>query len=287
MDLIRKFINLILYSSVFVAAGAASLVLLSMELAGGKIAGLKYTAFTFFSVILLYSIHRIIGIKRVSAFEHHGRFAVIKKYRHHILAYGFFALVAAGYLFITMPGEVKYLITLPAVISLLYVIPFLPGRKRFRDLHLVKIFTIAIAWAWVTASIPQYLIYHGFSWPMLISFLERALFIFAITVPFDIRDLEVDAHTGVRTLPSIMGIRGSKMLALSCLFTHLIFVAHLSSTGFYAGQVIVPFLILFIVTGILIYRSAPGRDDYYFSGLLDGTMILQWLLVSGWQQLTA
>ncbi len=282
MHLVHKIADLILYSSVFVALCAVALVTLSGKLIGVDPEITIYTRFTFFSVIMLYSIHRIMGIKKVEAFEHEGRFAVIKKYRYHILVYGIAGLAGALYYFLRFDLQLQKLVILPAGLSLLYVIPFLPGHNRLRDVHLVKIFTIAVTWAWVTAFIPLHIAFDEFRWPIVFAFLERALFVFAITIPFDIRDLEVDAHTGVRTLPILLGTKKSKILAIGCLALHLIIVLSLSWMGFYTGHIIIPYLLFFLVTAVLINKSAHGLSDYYYSGLLDGTMILQWLLVSAY-----
>ena len=57
--------------------------------------------------------------------------------------------------------------------------------------------------------------------------LERFLFVFAITIPFDIRDMEIDIKEGLKTIPVIMGKKKAMMIAniLLVLFTMICLVA--------------------------------------------------------------
>lgn len=282
MTFLHKLTNLLLYSSVFIAIGTVALIQLNLELVSGHWHVGAYSWFAFFATIFLYSTHRIIGIKKVKAFEDEQRFGLVYEYRKHIIILGLIGVLGAGICFMIVPLKIKLLIIAPAIFSLLYVIPIFPGKKRLRDYSFIKIFTIAFVWAWITSFIPEYIAQGKFDVHQLLSFSERFLFFMAITIPFDIRDFEVDIYLGVKTIPSLLGIKKSKLLALCCLLFHLCIVLCLSNAGYFQSTILAPYLILFIVTGTLIYNSNQGWSDYYFSGLLDGMMILQWLLVSSW-----
>jgi 4-hydroxybenzoate polyprenyltransferase len=279
---LHKLTNFLLYSSVFISIGTVALIQLNIELVSGNRQVDAYTWFAFFATILLYSAHRIIGIKKVRAFEDEPRFGLVKEYHQHIFIFGLIGAFGAAICFILVLVPIKLLIIAPAVFSLLYVIPVFPGKKRLRDYSIIKIFTIAFVWAWITSFIPEYIALGTFDVHQFLSFSERFLFFIAITIPFDIRDFEVDIHLGVKTIPSLLGVNRSKFLALSCLLAHLCIVLFLSNTGYYQTAIWVPYLVLFIVTGTLIYQSNIAWSDYYYSGLLDGMIILQWLLVSSW-----
>jgi 4-hydroxybenzoate polyprenyltransferase len=105
-------------------------------------------------------------------------------------------------------------------------------------------------------------------------FLERALFIFAITIPFDVRDIHVDWASGVRTIPQAIGIRPSIYLALSGLCVSALITCLLIFSGVYVQDLWLPYLLCIVVTAILIWYSMQIEDDHYYSGLLDGTMFL-------------
>jgi 4-hydroxybenzoate polyprenyltransferase len=280
VTLAEKLTNLLLYSSVFIAIGTVSLIQLNMELVSGKWHLDNYSIFAFFATIFLYSLHRLYGINRVKGFDHEIRFSAIKTYRSHVMLYCVTGAAGALIYFFQLPHLIKLLIVTPAVFSLLYVLPVFPGERRLRDFHFIKILAIAFVWAWITSFIPEYIVLGGLDLHQCFSFAERLLFFIAITIPFDIRDLEVDAGSSVKTIPSTIGISKSKAIAIICLILHLIIVISLSYYGYYLKGILFPYAVLFIVTSTLILLAHPKWSDYYYSGLLDGMMILQWLLVS-------
>jgi 4-hydroxybenzoate polyprenyltransferase len=105
-------------------------------------------------------------------------------------------------------------------------------------------------------------------------FTERALFIFAITIPFDIRDIQIDETSKLKTLPQVIGIRKSQFLALLLLSISALLTIVLISTDVYDVELLTPYLLCTGITGLLISRASVDKDDYYYSGLLDGMMFL-------------
>ncbi len=269
-----------MYSSLLIALGAASLVQLNYFLVSGQDGLDTYTAFLFFSTIFLYNTHRVVGMEKVKEFEHEGRFAVIKLYRNHIILYGILGFLLALYFFFKMKLNLQILLFAPVLLSLLYVIPTLGWKIRLRDLDYLKIFLIAIVWAWTTSFIPEYILHGGWRNEQIFSFLERMFFFLAITIPFDIRDLKVDASSAVKTIPGRFGAKRSIWIALFCLLIHFGIVILLNHNGYYHGNLLLPYLLISLITGLLIWFSDRGWEDYYFSGLLDGTMIIAWVLVT-------
>ncbi len=110
-------------------------------------------------------------------------------------------------------------------------------------------------------------------------FIERAAFIFAITIPFDIRDLELDQEKEVATLPGRLGIQRAKKVAYAALGLMLFAATWNTIYGHYSLGVALGLLLSAVLSGLLIYGADAKRHDYYYTGLLDGTMILQAVLV--------
>ena len=279
MNFLRKLIDLILYSSLWIAVCAAAQVQLTYELIGTPQELDTYTLFVFASTIGLYGLHRLVGINIVRAFEHEGRFAVIKKFRSHIIVYSIIGFIAAAVFFFALPPKMWLYLILPVAISAAYVIPTSKTGKRLRDLPLVKIFLLASSWSLLTTTIPLLYIDYSKSLPITLIFLERFLFIVAITIPFDIRDIEVDAGTGLQTLPHLLGITKSKILAILLLFLSTAIAVLLFTQGVYPLDAQWSYAIFIPITALLIWGSRAGRSDYYYSGLLDGTMLLLFLLL--------
>lgn len=166
----------------------------------------------------------------------------------------------------------------PAVfIALAYSLPFLSGR-RLRDLSYLKIFLIAPVWAWLTVVLPaSELGLHGSS--VLFMFVERACFIFALALPFDIRDQALDHSLGVRTLPMALGRRGTRALAVASLVLAAAAAAFNLYGGAYGPATCLALLLTFALTYAIVHLAHPHRPDAYFTGLADGVLLLQPLLV--------
>jgi 4-hydroxybenzoate polyprenyltransferase len=102
--------------------------------------------------------------------------------------------------------------------------------------------------------------------------LPRFLFIVAITIPFDIRDLFQDKQNELKTIPVIIGEKKSLGLCQFFLASHLFllyaFIGKLDA-NFWALALSV------FISGWLIFKSRWEKNEYYYFLLLDGTMILQ------------
>jgi len=106
---------------------------------------------------------------------------------------------------------------------------------------------------------------------------ERFLFFGALTIPFDIRDLPDDKIKGVKTIPVIWGEKNAYLICgilLACYFCSLlVFSDNGLNTNFLALTVTV------ILAGWLIFKSNFSKNEYYYSFLVDGVLILQYLLL--------
>jgi 4-hydroxybenzoate polyprenyltransferase len=148
---------------------------------------------------------------------------------------------------------------------------------RLRDFSFIKIFLIAIVWSYVTGVIPMY--EQGI--PInttIIYFLEMICFFIAITIPFDIRDFSVDTANNVQTIPTLIGRRPSINLALLLLF--LTFLIDLGLTFQYDHGMngFICMTVTCILTAIAIRHIRDKESDYYYSGLLDTTIMFPYSL---------
>lgn len=233
----------------------------------------------FFATWFLYAIHRLVALQKVKPFQNEGRYLVISSYKNHIVIYAFIAALGGAYCFFLVERAVQLSLVIPAIISLGYVFPIVKGNLRLRDFNHIKIFLIAIVWTWVTVILPALEWGEMGNTSVWLMVLERALFIFAITLPFDIRDIKIDEHINVKTIPAVIGARKAKFLAYFCLVLMLIVVMINTQLGFYSFDNQTALIVSAITTGIFIRFSDKIEHDYFFTGLIDGTMIIQFLLV--------
>ncbi|MFM1876455.1 MAG: hypothetical protein RL266_2192 [Bacteroidota bacterium] len=169
-----------------------------------------------------------------------------------------------------------------SLVALSYAAPMLKRNAkliRIREIGLWKIFLVAMVWSGMTVILPAIddlgwqQLFSASSWVMAV---ERGIFILAITIPFDIRDLVNDSKKGVRTIPSLIGWFRSVLLAEALLLLFLFLVWWRIGTGqpmFWA------YLVSTLITMFGVSYSHPKRHDMYCSFWIEGTMMLQFLLV--------
>ncbi len=108
----------------------------------------------------------------------------------------------------------------------------------------------------------------------LILFLERALFVIAITIPFDIRDIEIDNSNAVSTIPSILGIYQSIVLSIG-----LLTICVLIEIYMYDGNGSIAAILTYCISGCMIYTFQHIKEDYYFAGFIDGTFMFPYMIL--------
>ncbi|MEM9886537.1 MAG: UbiA family prenyltransferase [Bacteroidota bacterium] len=276
-----KFLNLLFYSNAWIALAAACSVwqtLLFISEAPFS-DNLPILVFTFTSTLFIYALHRIEGLKKVKNFQGKGRYLVISSFKSHITIYAILGGLSSFVSFLFLNWNTQIALLLPAILSLGYVLPALNKKRRLRDLHFIKIFLIAIVWTWVGVLLPVLEVGFPIDERVIWLLLERFCFIFAITLPFDIRDLEIDRHTKVKTIPALLGAKKSKLLALASLGLLLLCCWMNVWEELYRVHHFLLFALHAFFTAIIIYFTHKDRHDYYFTGILDGTIIFQFLLL--------
>ncbi len=247
-------------------------------LLGEPIAFQPIIVLVFCCTLVIYALHRLVGLSKVADFLEEERYKVISNHKSHIWIYATLGILGAGISFFMVSRAVQLALIIPGIISLSYVLPVLRGKENFRlrDINFIKIFLVAIVWGFVTVMLPALELGLMQNSTTLLMLLERMIFIFAITLPFDLRDLVVDKHNDVGTLPSKLGKRNTVLLAMGLMLLFCILCCIN-----YEVPVLWGLLLAAGLTSVLIYFSKEQQHDYFFTGVMDGTMILQFLLVWG------
>lgn len=148
------------------------------------------------------------------------------------------------------------------VLGLLYDSSFLTFFVR--KIPLFKIFYVGLTWALIN------------SWLILPEFNSEIfwiswLFITALVLPFDIRDMESDT---VVTFPRLIGVQNTKYFAYLLVFISLMLSVFYLKTPFSTA-----FFITSIFTFFLIYFSDNSNKDSYFSFWVEGCSGLPFLII--------
>lgn len=272
--------NLLIYGGAFTGLCAACITALTFELTGSVLDNLQYVFLIGAATSALYCSHRVIGLTKTSGYLNSERLSVIRKYQFHIRVYTIFWIMLAFWLLAPLFSIRFILCLLPGgVIALSYVIPFLSGGRRLRDLGWTKILMIGWSWGWLTAVIPLWYFTDAPIQMILIHGLERMLFIMLLCIPFEIRDLQFDRYVGLITFPDKFGKKRTRRIALViCGFAILLsFIAsfHYFNPAYGIAMSMTCLLVIPTIT-----YSYSINDDYFFGGLVDGFMILAlWLFV--------
>jgi len=291
-SLVKKIIDFIAYSNISISAAAASYAAVSYiqfrTLAEyserSDWYNLKLILFIFCATFCSYSFHRLFPILNNSLkFE-----SKIINWTKCNLKFMLVCFIISGlallYLFMFhLNQESKLLLCLLAFTTVLYTIPLFKrnGRAlRLRDFAYSKIFLIGATWGLVCATLPMVNESSKsitFLWTHLtFSFLEKCFFIIAITLPFDIRDLEYDKIEQVATIPTKLGVSKTILLALVLLFISFSIVMILYDLNF--GQIIA-FSLAYTLTACALFISKREQKDHFYFLAVDGLPIALLLLL--------
>lgn len=170
-----------------------------------------------------------------------------------------------------------------ALVSAAYNLPLLPTKKGtkegLRSVYGAKLFYIALVWVLGCLFFPAIVAYAdgvSVNWPQAFQLgCWMFLFIAAITLPFDIRDMYQDGQYGLKTIPALIGKHKSYVLCVALLSLQMVWVA----MSHYVWPIRTALLAVTFVTLAGIFLTRNKKHEYYYFLALDGMMILQYLSV--------
>lgn len=263
----------LIYSNILISISAGSLAYAcAIKLGNPHDIGIGLTVF--FATLFIYNIQRILRL---------GEIKVKSSDRHHWLEnHTFLIKILAGIgiigaitiYFAVLGWNIDFwFLAFSAIVGVLYAMKVHPKSLALRDIPYAKIYLIAIQWALVSVYWPYMRIADSTDFPIGLE-LSIFFFILAATVPFDIRDLVYDKkHKS--TIPQIFGVKGAKIIAL--LF--MVFSALSLYFFFPIANHLWLFFICYFILGILILNSNTTRNEMYYSGVIDGWIIVYALLI--------
>jgi 4-hydroxybenzoate polyprenyltransferase len=171
--------------------------------------------------------------------------------------------------------------------AIAYVMPFTKNNRRlkgFRNILVIKNIFLAAVWAGATAWLPlisKTAELHSLD--MIFICLKRFFFVLPLAIVFDVRDQYSDLKSNVKTLPNQVGINATKNFAfLSMLFFVIVVFLHKKSMEAIASPLLdfsIPLYISAVITSVFIFMINGSKKNLYYTLIIDGSMILQFLLV--------
>lgn len=263
-------LNQVVYGNWWVGCCAAALTVLSWKDVGGAGGIIALPLFVLGATVMVYNLNMLTGLKDLrSSDSTSSRHLWCINHEDLMKAHLGAGTVLAVLSFFMLRAAAWWLLLPTVMIAMLYVFPLMLGTK-LREVGVWKIFLIATVWAVVTVGLPMTQLDNLPDWKEMIWLLaERWLFIFAITVPFDVRDLSTDASKGVQTLPSVLGWRSALFIAQMAMAVFALLALQRLGTDAFIG--LAPAV---LAASMLIGFARPVRNEMYYSFWLEGTMLL-------------
>ena len=226
--LFDKFVSLLTISSIFIAINASLLAYFSFLLYKVRV-NFSLLLASFLLTFTVYNLNKLTDIKEDSI-NVPERAGFIEKNKHSV----YFAsissyIVALSLSFLLNPFAI-FIILFPLCIGITYSIKI--SNLRLKDITGIKNIVIALSWSVAGTFFPLIVSFRDL---ILISLIFYFFFtkLFINTVLFDIRDIEGDRMSGVRTIPVVFGRQKTKNLLLILNSTLIPWLAISYLSGFF------------------------------------------------------
>lgn len=269
---LKQFLNFYINSSIHVALAVYSLAwitLLEFDVPYNE--AILY--FIFYASITGYNFVKYFGVAK---FHHRS----LTNWLKAIQIFSFFCFLLMCYYAFQLSTKTLFYILGFGGITFLYAIPFLPKRlfldsqHNLRSIGGLKIYLIALVWSGVTVFLP--LIHNGFSInsDVVITGIQRYIFIVVLMLPFEIRDLRYDSIK-LSTVPQKIGVKQTKLIGSLCLICFFLLEFFKDEIPFTRIAIL---LIVTISTFLFLIFSKTEQGRYYSGFWVEGLPIL-WLIL--------
>lgn len=269
MSLIEKWFSFYVFGNVHVGLAAWCLTKITMNVFEVENDSLAY--FVFFSTIMAYNFIRAVRLDSINSMI--GNW--IRSNRIGLIILNGLCLLGVIYLSLSF-NFMDFLFLVPFfLLSLFYVLPLSSKISGFRQIPGLKLIIIAFTWASVSVLFPLIALNLLESEDVWIVFIQRLLFIIAITIPFDIRDVRLDLPD-LKTLPQLVGVGNSKGLAI-------LFIVVFEGLEYYRvsdlGTSFWVTSIISVISVVFIFGARDRQNRFYSSFWVESIPILWYFLL--------
>lgn len=277
--------NFLLFSNIFMSLCAVAQGLVTFYLINAgpvlPVLGLLFT-----STLGIYNFSILISKPKHPNQSPYRRIRWFFSHYRLMVTFTIVSLLSLIPLFFLMSMEARILLIFLSILSFCYSIPlFAIHDQKFglRNIPGLKQFLITLVWTMSTVLLPiieaQHFHLANVSMrDITILIAKRFLFIAALTVPFDIRDLFQDKQYGLKTVPVVWGEKNAYLFCQFLLGGYIVLLFLFRDNGF--SRDFFALTITAVLTGWLIFKSKWEKNEYYYFFYLDGVLILQFVLLA-------
>jgi 1,4-dihydroxy-2-naphthoate octaprenyltransferase len=277
--MLKRLLYILFQGNIFIAICAAAYCIETAYIFDLQIEDLSFYLWIFFATLLAYNLHSLAAIRNSDAADQPKLVDPFARIIHPFFT-GLAAIGTGYYTTRIDMGEHWMVVLLTALLTIGYSYPLLfwRSKRKLREYGIAKVIILALVWTISTVFLPlqdPHWYAHPIVWLVMA---RRFLFMIALCLPFDIRDVEKDQLQGIATVPNVIGVQRTYRLINQILLA--IFV--LTMPAFFLGAWGITTAILFSVvfTGIIIYLSRQNKHALMYLGAIDGMILLQALLVT-------
>ena len=272
MTIFKQVFNFYINSSIHVALAVFSMSWITL-----KNFNLPYDAnilyFVFYASITGYNFVKYFGMAKF----HHRSLTPWLKW---IQVFSLLCFILMCYYGLNLEGKTMLYIAGFGLVTFLYAIPILPNKlfvdeqNNLRSITGLKVYIIALVWSGVTVFLPLLNANYHIGEDVVVTGLQRFVFVIMLMLPFEIRDLQYDSLK-LSTIPQQIGIKHTK--TMGALLGGLCLVLEFFKTETQTSKVL-PLLITVLVLILFLVFSRKEQGKYYCSFWVEGLPIM-WLLL--------
>lgn len=272
MVLLKQLLNFYINSSIHVALSVFSLTWITL-IENDLLYDENVLYFVFYATITGYNFVKYFGVAKF----HHRSLA---NWLKAIQIFSFFCFVLMCYYAFQLEKNTLIFITILGIITFFYAIPFLPKRlfldkqHNLRSIGGLKIYLIALVWSGVTVFLPLINQQHNINTDVILTGLQRYIFVIILMFPFEIRDLRYDSLK-LSTIPQKIGVKATKIIGVLLLILFFFIDFFKDETSFLSMFIL---LAITIITGLFLIFSKVEQRSYYSSFWVEGIPVF-WLLL--------
>jgi 4-hydroxybenzoate polyprenyltransferase len=280
---LNKIAAFFVYSNIYVVFVVASLLMqTSLLVDGAYFWHNEKVLFVLCASLFLYPLHRLLGALKLPNEFKQERHEYTEKHQKLVLL--IIALSGLMSVYYALRFSINdWLMLMPMmIVSLGYVNPwryFKQNLPALRDALYFKTIFVAAVVSFVTLVFPFYEVLEMSE--ITTFFASRFLFLIALTLPFDIRDMWLDKKTGVRTLATEFG--KDKLIKIS-LFVNVLFSLSVFIQYYFFSHisllVFVTFVISEILSSIFIRKLSGVKSDLWYAFAIEGMFVYQTLMLA-------
>lgn len=272
MKVLKQLFDFYINSSIHVALSVFSLAWITL-LEYGISYDEALLSFVFFASISGYNFVKYFGIAKF----HHRSLA---NWLKTIQIFSLLCFISMCYYALQLRVNTMFFIVGLGLVTFFYAIPFLPkhlfldSKNNLRNIGGVKVYLIALVWTGVTVFLPIINNDYAINADVVITGIQRFVFIVVLMLPFEIRDLMYDSLK-LATIPQKIGVKQTKIIGVVLL--GLFLFLEFFKAGTTTKSLLVSMLISVVISLFLLY-SKKEQGTYYSSFWVEGLPVL-WLFL--------